>query len=172
MPHLRDAVGMAVWAAIALAAIAILVNELGSYQQGLFARQEAFLAAEYKVAHDCADAIATQRKGEVHLCREAQRLLRISPWISAMYDWFNRWLPCSQLRCDVWFIDLGWRLPFFAAAIGMLLIGLSCMGGLYVIRGFGQNRSALYLPVSWETASAQLMAPPPPPPQRAIRYDH
>ena len=86
------------------------------------ARAEEYYRAQIYLESDvCVNGDLARKLGDYSKCEESRRVLTMSPWISAWYDFLEDMYVCGHGRCDVFWNEISGKLPYIILFMGVTM---------------------------------------------------
>tara|TARA_B100000214_G_scaffold374433_1_gene357175 strand:- start:476 stop:952 length:477 start_codon:yes stop_codon:yes gene_type:complete len=92
-------------------------------------RAEEYTAAQLYLKSDvCANGELARQLGNFARCEESKRILTMSPWASAWYDFLEDMYICGHGRCDVFWDEISGKLPYIILFMGSIMMWIAYQG--------------------------------------------
>ena len=85
-------------------------------------RAEEYSRAQLYLKSDvCVNGELARELGDYSKCEESRRILTISPWVAAWYDFLEDMYVCGHGRCDVFWDEVSGKLPYIILFMGTMM---------------------------------------------------
>ena len=85
-------------------------------------RAEEYTKAQIYLKTDvCVNGELTRELGDFSNCKESRRILTMSPWVSAWYDFLEDMYVCGHGRCDMVWEEVSGKLPYIVLFMGSIM---------------------------------------------------
>lgn len=102
-----------------LGVIACILIQFRNLHHYYVARAEEYYRAQIYLETDvCVNGDLARKLGDYSKCEESRRVLTMSPWISAWYDFLEDMYVCGHGRCDVFWTEISSKLPYIILFMG------------------------------------------------------
>jgi hypothetical protein len=81
-----------------------------------YARAQLYLKTDV-----CVNGELTRKLGDYTKCEESKRILKISPWVAAWYDFLEDMWVCGHGRCHILWDEIATKLPYIILFMGTTL---------------------------------------------------
>lgn len=78
-------------------------------------------ATVYLKSDVCVKGELATQLGDFSKCEDARRIVHISPWVAAWYDFLEDMFVCGHGRCDKFWNEISTKLPYIILFIGFTL---------------------------------------------------
>ena len=105
-----------------LAAVAWILIQFRNMHFYYVRRAEEYAAAQIYLKTDvCVNQELAARLGSFARCEESRRILTMSPWVTAWYDFLEDMYICGHGRCDVFWGEISGKLPYIMLFMGITM---------------------------------------------------
>lgn len=105
-----------------LGIIACILIQFRNLHHYYVARAEEYYRAQIYLETDvCVNGDLARKLGDYSKCEESRRVLTMSPWISAWYDFLEDMYVCGHGRCDVFWTEISSKLPYIILFMGVTM---------------------------------------------------
>lgn len=102
-----------------LGIIACILIQFRNLHHYYVARAEEYYRAQIYLESDvCVNGDLARKLGDYSKCEDSRRVLTMSPWISAWYDFLEDMYVCGHGRCDVFWAEISSKLPYIILFMG------------------------------------------------------
>lgn len=85
-------------------------------------RAEEYSRAQLYLKSDvCVNGELARELGDYSKCEESRRILTISPWVAAWYDFLEDMYVCGHGRCDLFWDEVSGKLPYIILFMGTMM---------------------------------------------------
>mgnify|MGYP001193928637 FL=1 len=76
----------------------------------------------YMQTDTCRNNDLRAKLGDYHRCVESEKIVKISPFVLAWYDFLEDWNVCGHKRCERFWNEISGKLPYIVFFMGVVLI--------------------------------------------------
>jgi len=106
----------------AIAFIAWVLTQFRNMHFYYVKRAEEFTRAQLYLKSDvCTNGELARELGDFSKCEESKRILTMSPWVSAWYDFLEDMYVCGHGRCDAVWDEVSGKLPYIILFMGSIM---------------------------------------------------
>jgi hypothetical protein len=110
----------------AVASIAWVLIQFRNMHFYYIRRAEEYTAAQIYLKSDvCANGELNRQLGNFARCEDSKRILTMSPWASAWYDFLEDMYICGHGRCDVFWNEISGKLPYIILFTGGIMMWIT-----------------------------------------------
>ena len=85
-------------------------------------RAEDYTRAQVYLKSDvCSNGELARKLGDFSKCEESKRILTMSPWVHAWYDFLEDMYVCGHGRCDAVWEEVSGKLPYIVLFMGSIM---------------------------------------------------
>lgn len=85
-------------------------------------RAEDYSRAQLYLKSDvCVNGELARELGDYSKCDESKRILSMSPWVAAWYDFLEDMYVCGHGRCDIFWEEISGKLPYIILFMGTMM---------------------------------------------------
>ncbi len=105
-----------------LGIIACILIQFRNLHHYYVSRAEEYYRAQIYLESDvCVNGDLARKLGGYSKCEESRRVLIMSPWVSAWYDFLEDMYVCGHGRCDVFWAEISGKLPYIIIFMGITM---------------------------------------------------
>ena len=104
-------------------------------------RAEEYTKAQLYLKLDhCKNGEISMQLGDYSKCEDSKRILKMSPWVSAWYDFLEDMWVCGHGRCHIIWDEISGKLPYIILFMG----GTLCFTAYQTVQAQRMQNAAMY----------------------------